>query len=394
MFPFLVAALFVVSLGYGILAPTLPEFAARAGLSSDSVLWIAYSSYSFAKITAQIPSGYFVDRLGPKPILRGALLLYVVAMASMTAKLPTAGFVMTRVAEGLAEGAVYPAVLKMIRASAPPGQMGRRIGLALGLGSSGILIGPVAGALLARAGFVQVTSITALMGGAVLLAELLLGKSTLPTAVAPDTGTSTRERLLQLRDLVVNRRLVRIGLPVAFNKLMTTGFFAMFPLIVAQRFGGDKLITAVFFLVAGLSFVAAQAVGGWLADKFPLRVLLRVYAPVVLIATAGLAFAESPYFFGALLFVQTLVQTCILLASLREVASGKQVEDQFGGVFGALATATDLFTIVGPALALILYATFKMNAFIVLAAIGIGVYLIRYLIGVESAKNDHLPRPH
>lgn len=390
MFGFLVAALFVVSLGYGILAPLLPDVAARAGLSSGAALSLAYSTYSFAKISAQIPAGYTSDRVGGTRVLRFALALYVVAMTSMVFKLPIYGFIAARFAEGMAEGSVYPSVLKLIRESTDESRIGKRIGLALGIGSSGILIGPVVGALLAKRGIIQVTGVAAAMGAVVLGGEACYSAFFQKTApqLSTHTGTSTRENLLALKQLVLSRRLLRIAIPVAFNKLMTSGFFAMFPVLVAYKFGGNKMTTAAFFLVCGVSFIFAQILGGTLADRYPLRRLLSVYAPLLVASTVSLVFAAtSVYLFGAALFVQTLLQTCIMLACMRALATKKGVS-QFGGVFGAVATGTDLFTILGPPLALLLFGAFKERAFWGLAAVGIVFYLLRSFVRAEPPTRE------
>lgn len=393
MFAFLVAALFVVSLGFGILAPSLPDVAARAGISSGAALSLAYSTYSFAKISAQIPAGYISDRIGGTKVLRFALAIYVVAMSSMTFKLPIYGFIAARFVEGMAEGSVYPSVLKLIRESTSEDRIGKRIGLALGIGSSGILIGPVVGATLAKHHVVQVTGVAAAMGCIVLAGEAILStlRGGAARVVAGGSGdgrarSSTRESLLALRSIVLRRRLLRIAVPVAFNKLMTSGFFAMFPLLVSYKFGGNKMTTAAFFLVCGLSFIFAQILGGNLADRYPLRKLLVVYVPLLLAATLALGLPTSVYVFGALLFVQTLLQTCILLACLRSLAAKGESKNQFGGVFGALATATDLFTIPGPPLALLLFGAFKERAFWGLAVVGLVFYALRFLIRSEAPQ--------
>ena len=384
VFAFLVAALFVVSLGFGILAPSLPDVAARAGISSGAALSLVYSTYSFAKISAQLPAGYLSDRVGGTRVLRFALVLYVIAMASMTLKLPIYAFIAARFAEGVAEGSVYPSVLKLIRESTAEDRIGKRIGLALGIGSSGILIGPVVGALLAKRGVVQVTGVASAMGCIVLTGETILSSLRKNAVVTPrGAASSTRDSLVALRSIVLSRRLLRIAIPVAFNKLMTSGFFAMFPLLVAYKFGGDKMTTAAFFLVCGLSFIFAQILGGNLADRYPLRKLLVVYAPLLVASTLALGFRTSVYVFGAILFIQTLLQTCILLACLRALATKNGTKNQFGGIFGALATATDLFTIPGPPLALLLFGMFKERAFWGLAAGGIVFYLLRALIRQE-----------
>ena len=393
MFGFLVAALFVVSLGYGILAPLLPDVAGRAGLSSGEALSLAYSTYSFAKISAQIPAGYISDRIGGTRVLRFALALYVVAMTSMVFKLSLAGFIAARFAEGMAEGSVYPSVLKLIRESTDENRIGKRIGLALGIGSSGILIGPVVGALLSKRGVIEVTGVAAAMGAMVLGGEALFSsfaRSSAPVVAKSggSSGTTTRENLLALRQLILSRRLLRIAIPVAFNKLMTSGFFAMFPLLVTYKFGGNKMTTASFFLVCGLSFIFAQILGGTLADRYPLRRLLYLYAPLLIASTVALAFATtSSYAFGAALFVQTLLQTCILLACMRALATKKGVS-QFGGVFGAVATGTDLFTIAGPPLALMLFGAFKERAFLGLAAVGIVFYFLRTFVRAEEPSGS------
>lgn len=397
VFAFLVAALFVVSLGFGILTPLLPDVAARSGLSSEATLALAYSTYSFAKISIQIPAGYAADRIGGDRIVRWALLAYVLAMGCMTQRLPMAGFVLARFAEGAAEGALYPSGLQLLRARTRPEVLGQRIGLALGIGSSGLLIGPVLGAWLSQHGVAAVTGVAASIGALLWLVQrFVLGHTDHPHVDAGAAAASTRERVRELRRLVMSRQLLGIALPVAFNKLMTSGFFALFPLLVAQHFGGEKMITAAFFLASGLSFVVAQLIGGRLADRYPLAALLRAYVPLLLLATGALGWMRTPFAFGGALLLQTFLQTCILLACLRALAtfeggSGKAA-DQFGGLFGALATSTDLFTIAGPPLALLLFSRFGLGAFWALSAMGVLFYCVRACVRPRPLATVSLPR--
>ena len=74
-------ALFVVSLGYGVIVPLLPELAGGRGATDEGLLSAVYAGYAAAKIGCQVPGGVWVDRVGAEKVVRWALAAFTLSLA-------------------------------------------------------------------------------------------------------------------------------------------------------------------------------------------------------------------------------------------------------------------------------------------------------------------------
>ena len=392
-------ALFAVSLGYGVVVPLLPELLHQpARASSASSLSIIYVVYAAAKIAAQVPGGAWVDAAGGRRVLRSSLALFSLSLAGFLLPGSIAWFSAVRALEGAATGLVYPAVFALVMrgaggqgpASGATGS-GKRIGLAVGIGSSGLLAGPVLGGVL-------------LPYGARLPIAISLGVALLLTAVsfarARDDGQNINNQDAKQNDLDRNhasardgaalpaRRSVRgelraIGalassaaflglcLPIAFNKLTFTAFQGLLPLHGPGALGLQQRGVNGLFLLIGVVFALAQPLGGALVDRFaPRRIALLFTAPL-LAALVAMSSCGGPLGFSIFFALYVACSSIIFTATLKQAARAFGSESTYGGVFGVLGTLTDLMTIAGPLLFLNLYPWLGARVFLAMAIAGL-----------------------
>ena len=136
-------ALFTVSLGYGVVVPLLPQLAgAEAGAQSASALSAIYGVYAAAKIGAQLPGGVWVDAAGGRRVLRWGLALFSISLGGFLFRGGVLWLSLVRGLEGAATGLVYPAVFALVLRGSEERGACKRIGAAVGIGSSGLLAGP------------------------------------------------------------------------------------------------------------------------------------------------------------------------------------------------------------------------------------------------------------
>ena len=167
-------------------------------------------------------------------------------------------------------------------------------------------------------------------------------------------------------------------LPIAFNKLTFSAFQALLPvhaggalhLPLGVATAGVYSVTGLFALT-GVCFAAAQPLGGWLVDRFAPRAVILALTPPLLGALAALAFATTPFAFTWLYAAYVSASSVIFTATLKQAARAYGTEDTYGGVFGVLATLTDLMTVVGPILFLNLYGAAGAWVFLVMAVAGV-----------------------
>src|SRR5919204_2948247 len=133
------------------LAPLLPHFAARYGLSKGGA-GVLSAMYAAGVLAASLPGGLVASRLGPKPAALGGVLL--TAAASLAFGL--AGSVWTlgvaRLLQGIGSAFSWSGALAWLVAAAPPKRRGQLIGTAMGAAASGALLGPVLGAVASAVG--------------------------------------------------------------------------------------------------------------------------------------------------------------------------------------------------------------------------------------------------
>jgi MFS transporter, DHA1 family, multidrug resistance protein len=363
-------ALFVVSLGYGVIVPLLPELAGAGDPSSARMISIVYAAYAAAKIGAQIPGGVLVDRRGPDRVLRVALVLFTLSLAGFLFRTDLVSFALLRAVEGLATGLVYPAVFARVLQGRSEQGSGKRIGLVVGIGTSGLLAGPALGGALAGLGPrvpVAVASAAALL---VTLAAFLI-RSADDRRSAPASTRTVRDELRFILGLATSLGFIGLMLPIAFNKVTFSAFQGLLPLYGPAQLGlGTRGVTALFALT-GVCFGVAQGVGGWLADRVdPRRVVLATTLPL-LGALSVLAWREEVTVFTVAYAAYICCSSIIFTATMKHAARVHGTDDTYGGVFGVLGTLTDLMTIAGPLLFLNVYGVDARAVFPAMAVAGI-----------------------
>ena len=379
-------ALFVVSLGYGVVVPLLPQLAGvipggaggAQAASGASAISIVYALYAAAKISAQVPGGAWVDAAGGRTVLRVALWLFSLSLLGFLFPLGVAWFALVRALEGAATGLVYPAVFALVLQSAGEERAGRRIGLVVGLGTSGLLIGPALGGLLgAREGLPAALSagrlpVLVALGAAVTVAAWAQGSEIHkmpPAANAPARRTVAAE-LAALWSLARDPGFLGLCLPIAFNKLTFSAFQGLLPLHGAALGLGPRGVTLLFALT-GVIFGAAQGLGGVLVDKVSPRAVALWLTPPLLASLCAAALAADAVAFGVFYGGYIAASSVIFTATLKHAARTFGTDQTYGGVFGVLGTLTDLMTVVGPLLFLNLYPAQGAWVFGSMAAVGV-----------------------
>lgn len=376
-------ALFVVSLGYGVVVPALPRLAARGDAAAGAAeLSIVYASYAAAKILAQVPGGVWVDRRGHGRVLVIALAVYVLSLLGFLAPLGPAWFALMRAIEGAATGLVYPAVFARVLLTSDAARAGRRIGTAVGVGSSGLLVGPVLGALLGERTPALPVLVAAALGALVLAGALASPSSTPPR----DTTRTVAGELRALASLSRDRRFLATMLPIGFNKLTFSAYQGLLPLVGPEVLGAGPRGVAVLFVVIGVVFALAQPVGGALVDRLPAHKIVLSATLPLLGALAALAFVRDLPTFAALFGAHIFAQSVVFTATMKETAREHGTESTYGGVFGLMATLTDTMTILGPLLFLNAYAYAGARTFAIMAVVG-ALFALAWRAGVRASAS-------
>ena len=140
---------FVIMLGFGILAPVLPNYARSFGVGYDAV-GVLISAFSFARLVADPFVGRFIDRYGERAMSTwGAAWVGVTSVAAGLA--PTFPLlVIFRALGGVGSALFFAALLWFLLRSIPTERTGRVMGVYYAAFNIGFIAGGPLGGLVAR----------------------------------------------------------------------------------------------------------------------------------------------------------------------------------------------------------------------------------------------------
>ena len=140
---------FVVMLGFGILAPVLPNYARSFGVGYDAV-GLLISAFSFTRLVADPFVGRFIDRYGERAMtVLGSVWVGVSSVAAALA--PTFPLlVIFRAAGGVGSALFFAALLSFLLRTIPPERSGRVMSMYYASFNLGFIAGGPLGGVLAK----------------------------------------------------------------------------------------------------------------------------------------------------------------------------------------------------------------------------------------------------
>jgi DHA1 family multidrug resistance protein-like MFS transporter len=165
---------FVIMLGFGILAPVLPNYAHSFGVGYDSI-GLLISAFSFTRLVADPFVGRFIDRYGERSMSTlGALWVGVSSVAAGLA--PTFPLlVIFRGLGGIGSALFFASLLSFLLRSIPPNRTGRVMSVYYASFNIGFIAGGPLGGLIASA--FGLASPLYIYGGACFVSAALFWKT-------------------------------------------------------------------------------------------------------------------------------------------------------------------------------------------------------------------------
>src|SRR6185312_4123512 len=140
----------VLALGTGIALPALPALAQSFGVGFGLASGVV-TAFLLGNLAGTIPSGYFIDRFGRRPMLIAGPLLSSAIAFLVVGSTSFPELLVLRFFNGFATQMWVMARLAAISENSEPGQRGRLVSWMYGMDNTGKLAGPMLGGFIASA---------------------------------------------------------------------------------------------------------------------------------------------------------------------------------------------------------------------------------------------------
>ena len=332
--PIVIATVFIDVIGFGIVLPLLPSYAARMG-GAPGTIGLLVASYSAIQFILAPIWGRVSDRIGRRPVLliglAGSVASYLVF--AFAGSLPMLLF--SRLLDG-GSGATINVAQAYLADETTPEQRTRAMGF---------VGGPIFGGIASSIG----NTIPGIVAAAITGTNLFLAWRFLPESIRVKEVAGAPTMPLPW---------ARLAAPVSVLFLTTLSFsvmYVVFPLFGEARFSATRSTVSFWFAFVGLVTAIVQ---GGLLGRMVTRLgeigVARIGAALmaagfILVPSAGAASAPGPLFYLAL----TLLGAGFGMAgpAMLGMASRRAAATMQGRTLGVTQSASSLARIIGPIVA-------------------------------------------
>ncbi len=358
---FILIAVFVDMLGYGIMLPLLP-FYVQAQDGGAAMAGGLMSVYSTVQLVSGPILGALSDRYGRRPIL--LICLFGTACAYLLLGLANSLFLIFLAVflDGLT-GSNLTLAHAYVADTTTSETRARGLslaGMAFGLG---LMSGPALGGLLSGYSL----SLPALVAAALAFGNTVFGCFAMPESLPPERReTKPLSQMFPWRDQFTSiflRRDIQNFLIALF--LLNLGFAGLqtnFPLYSNARFAWTPAQNSYFYLYVGVCGVSIQGfLFGKLHARFGGRVLIPAGLMCMSIGLAGMAAVPAAWMLFPVVALVAL-GTGISIPSLTALISLRVSDSEQGRLMGGTQTLLALTNIFGPTLAGISFEVIAVSA--------------------------------
>lgn len=340
----LVSAAFVIALGYGVVAPVLPEFA-RSFDVSIAAATIVVSAFALMRLVFAPATGPLVRKLGERPIYMVGLLIVAASTLACAFAQSYWQLLILRGLGGIGSVMFTVSAMGLLIRVSPPAIRGRVSGVYSSSFVLGNITGPLIGGGLVGFGLrVPFVVYAVALVLAALVVWLALRGSTLAAVAGPATaGTDVRRAL---RDGAYRSSLLTA---VVFGWVYAMRI-SLVPLYFADHLGESAAIAGFALATYAVGDVMVMIPAGRASDRLGRRPFLIAGMLILAGATAALALTDSVL----VAFILTMIAgwgtgmvSPVIQATVADVLYG----GRGGTALSTYQMAQDGGTVVGPVIA-------------------------------------------
>lgn len=390
-FPLLLVNMFLAMLGIGLVIPVLPQFLHEFGAGGQAAGYLV-SCFGLTQFLFSPIAGNLADKYGRKPMIVLGLGLF--ALSNLCAAIADNLWFLfvSRLIGGAGSAALVPSIMAYAADITTNEQRTKAMSYIGASMSSGFIIGPGVGGLLAEFGMrapffaSACIGVLAMLGSMIVLPEPL----SLETRLRRQQSTVKKPNVfVQLARSIKSRFFVLLFLVFALT-FGLTHFEAIYPLYVVQSYGFTTLDIAILFTVCSLIGTVNQVVlTTRLIRRFGEKTTINY---TLLLSSISLVFLLFSGNFWYVMFVTMMFFTCnnILRPTINTLLS-KGAGEQQGFVAGMNNAYMSLGNIFGPVLAGILFdiqinLPYLFGAFVLLIAYFVSVKWIESKRAITSLE--------
>lgn len=340
----LVVASFVIALGFGIVAPALPQYARSFGVG-DFAASAVISAFALMRLLFAPMSGRLVQRSGERPIYLVGLLVVAVSTGACAFANGYWELLIFRGLGGIGSTMFTVSALGLIIRISPSHSRGRVSGLYATSFLLGSISGPLVGSALIGFGLRVPFAIYAV---ALLIAAAVVYFALRDSTLAQPEDSSEL-RVLTFREGWANASF-RASLVSSFaNGWAVFGArMAMVPLFVVEVLHRDPALAGIALTVFAVGNAAVLLPAGRLSDRYGRKPFLIVGTAVCGAATIGMGFSTELWLFFVTSLIAGMGSGLINPAQQAAVADIIGSKARGGPVLAAFQMVSDVGAVVGP----------------------------------------------
>jgi DHA1 family multidrug resistance protein-like MFS transporter len=342
----MLAAAFLIALGFGLVAPVLPQFATTFDVGATAAAVIV-SIFAFMRLVFAPAGGALIGRLGERPVYVAGLLIVAVSTAACAFAQDYVQLLVFRGLGGVGSVMFTVASMALVVRLAPPESRGRVSGAYASAFLIGSVLGPVVGGLLAGFGL----RVPFLCYAAALVLAAIVVQTQL--SHTPSSARSAGDRVPAMRFAeALGDGAYRSALVSSFaNGWATFGVrMAIVPLFAVAALGAGPGAAGLALAVFAAGNAAALTFSGRLADNLGRKPMLIAGLLVAGLATAAIGFTSHLGWFLAASAVAGVGSGLLGPAQQAAVADVIGNDRSGGKVLAAYQMTSDIGAIAGPVL--------------------------------------------
>nr|WP_307031863.1 MFS transporter [Arthrobacter globiformis] len=369
----MLVAAFLIALGFGLVAPVLPQFATTFDVGATAAAVIV-SIFALMRLLFAPAGGALIGRLGERPVYVAGLLIVAASTAACAFAQNYWQLLVFRGLGGAGSVMFTVASMALVIRLAPPESRGRVSGAYASAFLIGNVCGPIVGGLLAGFGL----RIPFLAYAAALVLAALLVQTQLSHVPGSARGEAAGAPAMKLREAFGDSAYRAAMLSSFANGWATFGVrMATVPLFAVTALGSGPGAAGWALAVFAAGNALALTVSGRLADSLGRKPMMVAGLVVTGAATAGIGLTQGLWWFLAASLLAGVGAGMLNPAQQAAVADVIGRERSGGPVLAAYQMTSDIGAILGPVLVGLLadrlgysWAFAATGAVLLIAAVG------------------------